>query len=257
MFRNSSTPAIVLRKVRVGEIHKGLTLFIPGKGLISALAHGAFKIKSRFRTPSEPFGYLKVYLYHEPVKDQYKITDMESIDLFEGIRKSLVKSFTASLWAEVIIKSFGGGDGSGSMFKLLLESLRCLNDAPEGREITVSLQFLLRFLSLSGFSPDFSTCSKCAVSLGRDEAGYFSHHNLSFFCSNCARADSELRSSSLILSPGARRYLEKTLSLPLIQAAKVGLDERSLTALKSIIYLFIQGILETGLNTIRCGAGIL
>ncbi|MBA7681348.1 DNA repair protein RecO [subsurface metagenome] len=250
MFRNYSTPAIVIRKTRVGEIHKSLTLMTRG-GLIRALAHGAYKIKSRFRIASEPYSYLKVYLYHEPVKDQYKITDIEMIDLFEGIRESLVKFYTASLWAEVTLKSFGGGTGSAEIFELLLDALHCLDECRAGREIMVSIQFLWRFLSIMGYGPALNTCYHCGTAIGQNEASFFSENFSAFLCRGCAGSE------ALILLPGGRRYLEVTTGRPFRSAARVGLEEESVSALRKILYRFIQMVLEASLNSIKSGAGIL
>ncbi len=228
-----------------------MTMLTPEAGMISAMAHGACKIKSRFRTLSEPFGYLRVYLYHDPVKDQYKITDMESIDPFESIRKSIVKIYTASLWAEVVLKAFGGGESSGSLFRLFSSSLKALNESREGKEIMVSIQFLFRFLCLMGFSPVLETCSQCASAFKTNEPSFFSSRDLSFLCSRCARL------KSIILPAGGRRYLAKTSTHSLGKALKVGLEDDSVRALKEVLYQLVQGVLEVNLNSIKSGSGIL
>ncbi len=111
MQRSSTTPAIVLRKARVGEIHKALTLLTPARGLVQAMAYGALKFGSRLATASEPFHLLKAYLYHDPVKDQYKLTDVESLEPHDELRRSVAKFYTASLWAETCLKSYGGAAG--------------------------------------------------------------------------------------------------------------------------------------------------
>ena len=96
MMRTSTTDAVVLRKIRIGEIHKALTLFSPEKGLLSAIAHGAFKIRSRLRTATEPFHVIRVYLYHDPVRNQYKVTDIDSLNALDGIRRSVERFISYS-----------------------------------------------------------------------------------------------------------------------------------------------------------------
>ncbi len=251
MYRSSTTEAIVLRKVRVGEIHKALTLLTPSLGLLQALAHGAYKIKSRFRTLSEPFSHLRVYLYHDPVRGQHKVTDMESLSLFESIRGSLVRYYTASLWAEVSLKSFGAGESQGRLFHLLLEALSVLESVSEQEAAALSVQFLLRFLTLSGLQPDLGACAGCARPFAPQEAVYLPPRSPSLVCARCAG------SGSLALSPGGRRYLEHTLQLPLRETVRVGLEERSVDQLKRLAYRLVQDGLESGLNTLRCGTGIL
>jgi len=252
MFRTSSSPAVVLHQYRVGEAHKGLTLLTPDRGLLQALAHGAYQFKSRFRTLSEPFSHVRVYLYHDPVKDQYKVTDMEALELFEGLRASLVKFYTASLWAEAVLKSFaGGGESVAAVFELLVESLGCLERAAAGREGLISAQFLFRLLGLMGYSPELERCGLCERDFEEGEESFFSGERVALECAGCAAA------GSFRLPPGGRRYLQKTLTLPLEQAVRIGLGEASRSALKELGHRFIQAVLEVGLNTLRSGAGIL
>jgi len=249
MFRTSSTQAVVLYRHRVGEIHKGLSLLTLDMGMIRALAHGAYKMRSRFRTLTEPFSNIKVYLYHDPVKDQYKITDVVSLSLFTGIQGNMVKFFTASLWAEVIMKSYGGGESSTELFNLFRNALQYLDSASPGSEHFVSQQFLWRFMTLSGFSPELSVCSNCNVEI--ENILFFPAGELAPFCNKCIRG----KYSSL--SSGARRYLQTTLQLPLSAALKVRLMEESVISLKQVTFQLVQTMVDSPLNTIKTGKGIL
>ena len=49
MERSISTNAIIIRRERFGEFHKGLTLLTSDLGLVSATAYGAYKMQSRLR----------------------------------------------------------------------------------------------------------------------------------------------------------------------------------------------------------------
>jgi DNA repair protein RecO (recombination protein O) len=250
MFRTSSTEAVVLRKVRVGEIHKSLTLLSPTLGLIGVMAHGAYKIHSRLRTASEPFGVIRAYLYHEPVKDQYKITDIEAIDTLEGIRHSVLRFFTASLWAEVCLKSFGGGEGFAGLYELLREALGLLADCPEASVDRLSVQFLVRFLELMGHRPNLEHCSACGVELELRGGAYLSEE-AGLLCPLCGHPERPH------LPGGALRYLQATARLPLAQAARVGLEAGALEAAKEAIYALTRRSIEADLNAVRCSAGIL
>ncbi len=251
MFRSSSTQAIVLRKTRVSEIHKGLTLLTPQRGLIQALAHGAYKIRSRFRSASEPYSHLKVYLYHDPVKDQFKITDLEALNLFDGIRGDLQKFYAASLWAEVSLKSYGAGEDFPLLFQLLLDALVQLNQGGGAEPGVISIQFLWRFMQLLGLLPDFGACGRCGRSIGEGEPVFFPPGEPTAICGFCDPGGSPA------LSGRACRYLEKTLELPFRQAVRVRLTPESLAALKRLSYRLVQDLLETSLNTIRSGGAFL
>jgi DNA repair protein RecO (recombination protein O) len=248
MIRTSTTEAVVLRKTRIGEIHKALTLFSPEKGLLSAIAHGAFKIRSRLRTASEPFHVIRVYLYHEPVRE---VTDIESLKALDGIRRSVERYYAASLWAEVIIRSYGGGESFVAPYRLLVDSLNLLEHA-QPRSIThLTCQYLMRFLNLLGQRPDLEHCGICASGFDTQSGVYLSREERVLVCHRCAKP------SALYLPAGAQRYLERTSKLPLEAAVRVGLEDQSLQAVKEAAYFLVQATLETNLNAIKSGVGIL
>ncbi|OHD22197.1 MAG: DNA repair protein RecO [Spirochaetes bacterium RBG_16_67_19] len=252
MQRSSNTPAIVLRKARVGEIHKALTLLTPARGLLSVMAYGALKFGSRLATASEPFHLLKAYLYHDPVKDQYKLTDVESLQAHDELRRSVAKFYTASLWAETCLRSYGGGQESSSLFDLLAGSLSLLDRLPAGREPALSLQFLARFLIVSGHRLDLEQCGRCGLGFEPLGTVFVTREEGSLVCASC-RGDGAV----LSLPPGARRYLAATLEMPLAQASAVGLEQASLAALRAALYLLVQSSLEAPLKTLDCAAGFL
>jgi len=250
MFRSSATPAIILRKTRMGEIHKALTLLTPGTGLLHAVAHGAYKMNSRLR-PCEPFVIIRAYLYHEPVKNQYKLTDAEVLELLEGVRSSVLRYYAASLWAEVTLKSFGAGESYGELFRLLHDALLLLDRLPEEREGLLTVQFLMRFLALSGHAPELDRCDGCHVPFGASQPAFLSRESAALSCGRCAAAD------SLVMPAGARAYLEGTLGLPLAQAGRVSLEGEALSRLRKIAFRLVETSLESSLNTLRAGEGIL
>jgi DNA repair protein RecO (recombination protein O) len=254
MQRSSTTPAIVLRKARVGEIHKALTLLTPARGLVQAMAYGALKMGSRLATASEPFHLLKAYLYHDPVKDQYKLTDVESLEAHDALRRSVAKFYTASLWAETCLKSYGGAEESATLFDLLAEALRLLDRSPAGKEPALSVQFLARFLAVSGHRLDLEQCGRCGLGFEPLGTVFVSREEGALVCASCRGQGS---GGYLSLPPGARRYLAATLGLPLGQAAAVGLEQASLAALRAAMYLLVQASLEAPLKTLDCAAGYL
>jgi DNA repair protein RecO (recombination protein O) len=250
MFRSSSTPAIVLKKTRIGEIHKALTLLTPGTGLVHVVAHGAYKMRSRLR-PCEPFAIIRAYLYHEPVKNQYKLTDAEVVESLEGVRASVTRYYAASLWAEVALKSFGAGESFGELFRLLHDALVLLDRLPERREGLLTVQFLMRFLELSGHLPELGHCDGCHAAFDPAEETFLSPETGTVSCRRCATAD------SLRVPAGARAYLLRTIHAPLPSAVRVSLESEALMGLRKAAFTLAELSLETRLNTLRAGEGIL
>jgi DNA repair protein RecO (recombination protein O) len=251
MNRSSITEAVVLKKNRVGEIHKALTLLSRDRGLINAMAHGAFKIKSRLRTTSEPFHLVRVYLYHDPVRDQFKITDMESLAALDGIRGNVQRYYAASLWAEVAIRSYGGGENYRELYDLLTGALHLLERASQRQIVRLNCQVLMRVLDILGQRPDLRHCGLCAAELDSYAGAYLHLEEQVLVCGGCARP------SAMPVPPGALRYLQSTLTMSLEAALPIDLEEKALQALKASAYVLIQTVLETNLNTIKSGVGIL
>ncbi len=211
-------------------------------------------MKSRLRVASEPFGYIKVYLYHEPVKNQYKITDIEIYDLFATIRLSVVKFYAVSLWAEICLRSYGGGlsgEEAQRFFQLLLDALVWVDRLPPERVVFVTLQFLIRFLALAGYPLDLSSCHDCGRDLALQEPVFAVAGDFNWCCAQCARP------GMIEIPAGARRYVEKTQMLPLDRAITIGLQEASLVILKKYLYQLVQGLIGMPLNSLKSGVEIL
>jgi hypothetical protein len=61
----------------------------------------------------------------------------------------------------------------------------------------------------------------------------------------------------MYLPAGARRYLGSTLKMPLEVAVRIDLEDQSLQAVKEAAYFLVQATLETNLNALKSGVGIL
>jgi DNA repair protein RecO (recombination protein O) len=247
MSRNSITQAIVLKTNRIGEIHKGVVLLTRDRGIINAVAYGAWKMKSRLRAYTQLFSYSKVYLYHNPVKNTYKITDMEHFSSFNSISQSIRKYYCASLCAEVILRSYGGGESVNDVFALFLESMRCLEEVKEEEVVFVLIQFLWRFLILTGHGLECDVCSQCGAGIEKTDSAFYEQGRSGFLCIRCKRMENET------CNPGMRKYLSATMTLPLRRAMDVKIEEKSAQTLKTIILHIIEALLEVSLKTLQSG----
>jgi DNA repair protein RecO (recombination protein O) len=251
MFRTSQLDAIILKTQRLGEMHRNVTLFNPEEGILTATAYGAFKTKTRLRPDTEAFNYIKAYLYFEPVKKSYKITDSECHLTFPAIRQSVAKLFTASLFAEIVLKSFGGGEAKPHIFNLLLDALKHTDQSTEQGLAYLIIQFLWRFLSITGFEPDLDTCALCRHKLSSSEPFYFLLNSALFVCPRCGK------SARLELVPGIRYYIIKTEKLSLPEALKIKMEKGATGLLKTVLFNCIQTLLNAELITLKTGEGIL
>ena len=251
MFRHTVTEAIVLKTTAIGEIHKGVTLFTPERGLVTAIAHGAKRIASRLRSATEPFCLSRVYLYEDPVHRSVKITDMEPIQAFDSIRRSLRHFYTASTWAEVVLRAFGGGSHSRELYTLLRSCFQQA-DVREARDMPrLSLQFAWRFLGLEGSRPELDRCVSCGRRLDAGDHAVACRGSGGLQCASCAGT-----TEGIAIGPGSRRYLAATAAMSLPDSMRVGLASAQEQALSRWIYDVVELILEMDLNSLVALRGL-
>ena len=248
MNRNIKTDGIILRTRRIGELHKGISCLTRSHGIIDAIAYGAGKGKSKLVGMVDPFSLLYLYLYFDPVKDNYKISDIEQRMIFPNIRLELGKFYIASFWAELILKSYSGGGESELVYPLLSKSLIILNKAEKGKQNLVLIQFIWRYLGISGFQSDIRNCSRCDKTFSDTEKVSFDESSNEIICSNCSTNVDMLK-----FSTGGLKYLRYSSKLDIDKSMKIGLDNKSVDILKRILLAMVQGIVEYPLNTLKKG----
>lgn len=246
MNRNIKTDSIILRSRRIGELHKGLTCLTRTHGIIDAMAYGAGKGKSKLSGLVDPFSLLYLYLYFDPVQDNYKISEIEQKMIFPGIRLELKKFYIASFWAEIILKSFSGGGESQSVFPLLAKSLIILNKADNVEQNLILIQFIWRYLEISGFQSDIHNCSVCDKIIPDAETAFYNERDNEILCSSCRKQDDMLN-----FTIGGLKYLKYSSKLDINQSMGIGLDSKSVDILKRILIAMVQGIVEYPLNTLK------
>ena len=212
------------------------------------MAYGAAKTTSRLRLATLLFIHVDLRIYRDPVKDNYKITEIACQDDFGGIRASVSRYFAASLWAEVVLRSQGAAEPA-DLYALLLGCLLALHVSDQEVQRGLSIQFIWRYLGLSGLQPDLHVCAACDHPLAPSAAGYLSEGNGDIRCVDCAAP------ADPAFSPGARAYLSHTDKLPPARAAAVRMqDDRGLHA---VLCRMIQNALEVPLAALQVGMGVI
>ena len=187
---------------------------------------------------------MKLLLYHNPVKDSWKITDGELLGSFQGLGDQLYRIYLASRWAEIVEKTRGAGASGGEgeeVFLLLGRALAALSAAPAKSAAAVNVQYLWRFLELMGYQADHRCCGECGAVLGGE--GLYDAREHRFLCRSCGLPGGGS------LGEGAVRYLLYTLERPFNEAVKVSLPDPVLQRLEDIPLQFIRGETDLYLKT--------
>lgn len=246
-MRNIISDTLVLKTQRQGDYDKQVVLFGPGAGLVRATVYGSYRGKSRLAGSTEQFLRLKAYLYYNPVRDSWKLSDAEVLDSHRGIMGSLERILAASVGAEIVMKTDAAG-GEERLYRLLLEYFHSLDDQSEVDISYFLIQFLWRYLAVSGYLPDLESCPECGRVLGPGESMVFSQDDPPFSCSDCGKGRGERR-----LSPGVRRYLLHTGELPWDRAVKVHLSSDAAEECRAVLSEYVQNVVEVPIHSLEGG----
>lgn len=145
---------LIIKSYRLGEADKIVKIFTPDMGLISAVAKGAFNMKSRFS------GRLELYNVIDCEFSQGRTLDIvsqaEILEIFNGISGDFLKfNYTQSL-SEMILKTQSEKAASYNLFKLTYLVIKKMNNIDDSNE--VFLQMLLIFFMIN-FSKNHGLCS--------------------------------------------------------------------------------------------------
>lgn len=246
------TTALILRHYPVGENHRNLVFLTREGEVFSATAYGARGRKSSLRPLIFPFHEVALVSRYDRVKDRHQVKEMISRRPFEGVRTEVERYYTASLWAEAVIKSRREGVGAApGLADLFLGDLAVLADTPPAEVFTPSAHFLWHYLEEEGVQPSLTECGQCGRSPAEGESLLWQDSAELLICQTCpSPAVPQGR-----LTPGARRFLQTLAAHPPGDAGilRFSLDALSFQGLRRALYHMLQAHLEGPLKTLRSG----
>lgn len=243
MSYDIKTQAIVLRARRVGENHRGLSMLVSGKGLVDSLAYGAMGRRSALRSVALPYNRGIAELHYDGSRNRWRLRNFDPLNTHDGLRENLERFYTASIWAEILLRSYGSGGDSTNLFTLIATALSLLSQcAPQGIS-RLNCAFLWNFLKIEGVKPKLDRCNQCnRVLEGRTV--YFLPNGL-LLCPNCGNKGLNE------LSLGAIRWLLAISDIEINRAAKIGLHNLSTAAMERWLFAVIQTLLERPLRSLQ------
>ena len=239
--RNEKGLAIVIATERYKERDRKITLLSPLWGLVSVTVYGAQKAVKAIKAPLYTEGIFS--LYNAKERNALSLVDINPISIHENALSSLEASFASSLFSELIIMQ--RGEDAPSLFELFTTALDHLNE--ENWRI-VSIQFILRYLSLIGLGTDFISCPVCMRKYTSDEIlGFSSALNVPC-CKNC-----DTMNGTFILPPNARSYLRDSLTVPFERAMAFSLSVEMSQRLLRYLIRFSSYALGRELKVVKSG----
>jgi DNA repair protein RecO (recombination protein O) len=152
--------AIVLHSRKQGETSKILQLYSLEHGRISVMVKGSRGLKGKYWGTLEPLNHIAIVFYHKQNRDLHFVSQADLIDGFPGIHKQLGKLTLASIACEIVNRGEEKEHENRRLYYYLLQTLTALNIHESGLRNFLRA-FILKYLELSGFTPNFAVCSIC------------------------------------------------------------------------------------------------
>ena len=159
--RSYQTEAIIIKKIKLGEADRILTLYTPHLGKIRAVAKGVRRPRSKLAGHLELLTYSQVSLARGRNLDT--IIGSQTINSFLTLKSDL-ELISYALYATELIDQFTADNIENCpLFQLLLETMEHLCQG--GAHELALRYFELHLLNLVGYRPQLQQCVSCQSTL--------------------------------------------------------------------------------------------
>ena len=243
MSRTSAYYAIILRSRPSGESNREIWLLTAEAGLVRAVLFGG--PKSKLRSHAAPFHSGKVWIYHDPVKNFYKLNDFDVQSWRPGLREMYERAMAADAVSHTVLASEGGGGAWSGAIKLVEENLNALETANEECCSRIQLHFFWQWINFLGLRPQFDSCVSCEKAIPQTEPLWYSAKEDGALCADCVSQGTE----DLQINPGCRRWLASVEALSPSRLSSHTMDKKSLGETKALTSLILAKALGARLNS--------
>jgi len=181
--RTYQTEAVIIKKIKLGEADRILTLYTPHLGKIQAVAKGVRRPRSKLSGHLELITHSQVSLARGRNLDT--IIGSQTIDSFLLLKNDLWLTSCALYVTELINQFTADHVENAPLFQLVLETMHRLCLA---RDIELLLHYFeLHLLNEVGYRPQLQQCVSCHSSL-KPVTNAFSPMSGGVLCPRCSRS---------------------------------------------------------------------
>lgn len=184
------TPALVVGALRYGDTSRIVRLVTRDHGLVSAIAKGALRPKSRFGAALQLLSEGQAHLL--PSRGElHTLTAFDLTSLHAGLASDLRRFLAASALAELAAR-FVPADPNPVLFDQLRDGLALLELTPPEAADVVGLRVLWRLVADLGLAPSLHGCARDGEPVDGDPVA-FSFRDGGVLCARCAHAGAVTR----------------------------------------------------------------
>jgi DNA repair protein RecO (recombination protein O) len=182
------TPAVILKRMDLGEADRIVTLFSRDVGKIRAVAKGVRRTTSRSAGHLEPFTLSDVMF--AVGRDLDVISQADTLESFRTVREDLVLTTHAYYLAEMVDMLTEDRLENRAVFDALVDGLRDLAGTPDSRLVLII--FHVRLLEALGYRPELRECVTCRATI-EPERNHFSALAGGVLCPTCGPREATAR----------------------------------------------------------------
>jgi DNA repair protein RecO (recombination protein O) len=219
------TPALIIGSLRYSETSRIVRLATRDHGVVSAMAKGALRPRSRFGAALQLMSEGQAHLILSRTSELHTLAAFDLISLHEGLAADMERFATASALAELATR-FVPPAPNPDLYHQLHESISLLELAPRDATVVVGLRALWRLIAELGVAPVTSHCARDGAPLPEGTVA-FSFRDGGFLCDSCSAGGASTR-----LGPEDRDALlsliETGRDLPVLSPPQVAAHRRLL-----------------------------
>lgn len=217
------TPSLVLGSLRYGETSRIVRLATRDFGVISAIAKGALRPKSRFGAALQLLSEGQAHLLPSRSSELHTLIAFDLGATHTGLAASLDRFAAGTALAE-LATSFVPAAPNPALYDWLLGAVALLELAPADTVAVVGLRAIWGLVGQLGLRPTLAECARDGQPLPEGAVG-FSLHDGGFLCRACAPSGATTR-----LAAGDREALVALIEpggeLPLLGQAQAAAHRR-------------------------------
>ena len=239
--RNYQTEALIIRKTRLGEADRILTLYTPQLGKIQAVAKGVRRPRSKMSGHLELLTHSLISLARGRNIDT--VTNTRTITGFLPLKSDLWRGACALYTAELVDKFTADHVENQPLFHLLLDTWLelCRTDNHE----LVLRSFELHLLKAVGYRPELGHCVSCGAAL-KAVGNWFGLMAGGVLCPGC----SPKHSLRYPVSPQALSVL-RTLQNDEAVTHQPGINPALARELEALMSRYLEHLLEREIKSAR------
>ena len=234
-LRVYQTEAIIIKRIKLGESDRILTLYTPDKGKIKVVAKGTR------RTTSKLGGHVELLTHSQLLIARGRnldiITQAQTINSFMPVKSDLDRLSQGLYCAELVDVFAEENIESVETFNLLRDTLDRLSGPDTG---TIALRYFeLHLLNYLGYRPQLQSCILCGKGI-QPEMNYFSSSQGGVICPRCIHEEVLARRLSL----NALKVLKLWQNCDYAIAIRININDELAKELEATLRDYLKYLLE-------------